>query len=148
MAKDRIIQVKVSVGCWDRLVAQGPRDGVLTGEEWVSVALGRYAEEASRGGVLSPPVGESVARVEGSRLRVLRRAAGLTLRQVAAVRGVSFSWVGGLETGRFDQPVARAEMAAFYGTLLGTERVAAIWGADLPTAAPGASVAASGAVRP
>lgn len=126
--KDRVVQVRVSAACWDRIAAQAPRGGGLVGEEWISVVLGRYAEEASRGGVLHPPVAESVAAVEGARLRVLRREAGLTVRQVGLARGVSFSWVAGIETGRFDQPQHRAALAGFYATLLGPERAESVWG--------------------
>lgn len=126
----RVVPVPVSRSTWDRLVASMPRGSGVTAAEWVATAVGRYVEEASHSGVLHPPlrVAQDERVVVGTRLRLLREAAGWRTSDAAVAMGVSRGMVSHMETGRSAAPAARVGRFLDAVTrVVGAEAVARIW---------------------
>lgn len=112
---------------WGRLVALAPRDGVLTEQEWVEVKLMRYVDEASKVGLDHTPLPVDETSVDGARLRVIRRAMGWRVQDMAEAMGVSPSMVSHMETGRVRVPTRTLQFLGIAALRLGDDRVARLW---------------------
>lgn len=112
---------------YDRLLATAPRDGVVTGQEWVEVKLVRYVMEASKVGLDHTPLPVDEAAMDGARLRTIRRALNMRVQEMAEAMGVSAAMVSHMEKGRVRVHARTMQFLGIAAARMGDARLARLW---------------------
>lgn len=123
-----LLEVPISGEHWSRIASLRPLGSDMTEREWGVVLLMRLSEQgaAQAAAVASEP--PKTITQGAARLRLLRRAMGLTQAQLGQVLGVSSGMVSAMENGRSTSAHTTEMWRHEAERRVGVARTAGIWG--------------------
>lgn len=125
----KVVQMAIPRDAWVAVVAQAPSDGVYDAEEWAALELGRRVGDVLLAGFAgaSAPVPVDMRLVHAARVRAVRKAAGWSLHEMAALCEVTHGAVANWERGAGLSAGRRHQVVALARAHLAPDVLARVW---------------------